>query len=333
MIGLPAPVPVVDDEVGPERGSNVWRQLRRNPAFWMGAIGVLVIVGLAIMAPVVAPYDPLFQFRGDGLTPGGDPLGPTARFPLGTDKLGRDELSQIIFGARTSLLVGIVGALSATLIGVAVGTTAGYLGDRSSSVRVRGRHGFTLPIPVESLLMRFTDVVLSFPILLLAIALVAIVGSSVNLVVVLVAAFLWTTVARIVYSRVRSLRDADFIYAARALGAGDRRIVGRHVLPHLTSIVIVYATLGIGTAILFEATLSFLGIGVPAPTPSWGSMIFEHIGYYTADPRVVILPGLAIMLTILAFNLLGDALADGIRSPPLALATSEQARSHTGGKA
>ena len=311
MIGLPSPI-VTEDEVGPERHSRVWRQLRRNPAFWIGAIGVTIITMLAVLAPVVAPYDPLFQFRRDGLTPAGDPLGPSVRFLLGTDKLGRDELSRILFGARTSLLVGVVGALTATFIGVAIGATAGFAGDRRSMVHVRRRHILTVPLPVESLLMRLTDAVLSFPILLLAIALVAVVGSSLNLVVVLVAAFLWTTVARIVYSRVRSLRDADFVMAARALGAGSRRILGRHILPQLTSIVIVYATLGIGTAILFEATLSFLGVGVPAPTPSWGSMIFEHVGYYSSDPRVVLVPGLAIMITILAFNLLGDALADAL---------------------
>lgn len=312
MIGLPRPVLISDDEVGPERPSNVWRQLRRNPAFWFSAAAVAAITSLALLAPFVAPYDPSFQFRGDGLTPAGDPLGPSTRFILGTDKLGRDELSRILFGARTSLVVGIVGAVSATLIGVAIGTAAGFFGDRRSAVHVRGKRLTTIPLPIESLLMRLTDAVLSFPILLLAIAMVAVLGSSLNLVVILVAAFLWTTVARIVYSRVRTLREADFVMAARALGGGSGRILRRHVLPQLTSIVIVYATLGIGTAILFEATLSFLGIGVPPPTPSWGGMIFEHIGYYASDPRVVLLPGLAIMVTILAFNVLGDALADAL---------------------
>jgi peptide/nickel transport system permease protein len=312
VIELAAPLPFHDEDVAPAARSRVWRHLRRNPAFWLGASGVTLIVGLALLAPLIAPYDPVFQFRGDGLTPGGDPLGPTSRFLLGTDKLGRDELSRLLFGARTSLLVGIVGTLSATVIGVAVGGVAGFVGDVRRRVRLPGGRAAVIALPVESLLMRLTDAVLSFPILLLAIALVAVVGSSLGLVVVIVAGFLWTSIARIVYSRVVVLRQLDFVAAARALGASPRRVLGRHVLPHLASIVVVYATLGIASAILFEATLSFLGVGVPPPTPSWGSMIFDHITYYNTDPRVVALPGLAIMLTILAFNLLGDALADAL---------------------
>ena len=158
--------------------------------------------------------------------------------------------------------------------------------------------------------MRTTDAILSFPVLLLAIALVAIVGASLGLVVGVIAGVLWTGIARIVYSRMVVLREADFIVAARALGVPEPRILGRHILPHLTSIIAVYATLGIASTVLFEATLSFLGVGVPLPTATWGQMISQHLGYYDSDPRLVILPGLAIMITILAFNLLGDALAD-----------------------
>jgi peptide/nickel transport system permease protein len=226
-----------DDDVAAAARSRMWRHLRANPAFWIGAVGVALIVGLALFAPLIARYDPLFQFRGDGLTPNGDPLGPTARFPLGTDKLGRDELSRLLFGARTSLLVGIGGTLAATVIGVAVGSVAAFAGDMRQRVRMPGGHSIVVPIPIESLLMRFTDAVLSFPILLLAIALVAVVGSSLGLVVAIVAGFLWTAIARIVYARVRVVRELDFVTAARALGASPGRVLRRHVLPHLASIV------------------------------------------------------------------------------------------------
>ena len=158
--------------------------------------------------------------------------------------------------------------------------------------------------------MRTTDAILSFPVLLLAIALVAVVGPSLVLVVIVIAAVLWTPIARVVYSRVLVIREAEFIVAARAVGVRPMRILTHHILPHVTSLIVVYATLGIASTVLFEATLSFLGVGVPVPTASWGGMIFEHIGYYATIPRVVVLPGLAIMATILAFNLLGDALAD-----------------------
>jgi peptide/nickel transport system permease protein len=136
------------------------------------------------------------------------------------------------------------------------------------------------------------------------------VGASLGLVVAVIAGVLWTGIARIVYSRMLVLREAEFVLAARALGVPGPRILGRHVLPHLTSIVVVYATLGIASTVLFEATLSFLGVGVPLPTATWGQMISQHLGYYDSDPRLVVLPGLGIMITILAFNLLGDALAD-----------------------
>jgi peptide/nickel transport system permease protein len=195
---------------------------------------------------------------------------------------------------------------------VAVGSVAAFAGDMRQRVRMPGGHSIVVPIPIESLLMRFTDAVLSFPILLLAIALVAVVGSSLGLVVAIVAGFLWTAIARIVYARVRVVRELDFVTAARALGASPGRVLRRHVLPHLASIVVVYSTLSVAAAILFEATLSFLGVGVPPPSPSWGSMIFDHITYYSTDPRVVALPGVAIMATILTFNVLGDALADAL---------------------
>jgi peptide/nickel transport system permease protein len=160
--------------------------------------------------------------------------------------------------------------------------------------------------------MRFTDVVLSLPALLLAIALVAISGPSLFLVTVVIGGLLWTATARVVYGRMRLLRELEFVVAARALGASSFRILWRHVLPHVVSLIVVYATLGIAAAVLFEAGLSFLGVGVPPPAASWGVMISEHASYYRTDPRLLVLPGAAIMLTVLAFNLLGDSLRDAI---------------------
>jgi peptide/nickel transport system permease protein len=286
-----------------------WGYLRRNPAFWIGAISVALIIGAAILAPLLAPHDPNLQFRGEGLTKGGDPLGPTAKFPLGTDKLGRDELSRLLYGARTSLSVGIVANALAVLVGIVVGSIAAYARGRPFSVSLFGR---SARLPIETVLMRTTDAFLAFPALLIAIALVAIVGPSLQLVIVVIAAILWTTTARIIYSTSLVVLSSDFVLAATAIGVSDRRMLVRHLLPHLVPLVMVYATLGIATTVLFEATLSFLGVGVPPPTPSWGSMIIEHVGYYRTDPRVVALPGFAIMATILAFNLLGDALADAL---------------------
>ncbi|HEY0444062.1 MAG TPA: ABC transporter permease [Candidatus Limnocylindrales bacterium] len=299
-----------DHDVAVERsGSRVWRTLRTNPSFWIGTLLVTALVLLAVFAAAVAPHDPDQQFRREGLNAHGDPIGPSPGFPLGTDLLGRDEASRLLFGARTSLTVGIVANVLATVIGVTVGSVAAFA--RTFSLALgRGRRRFVLQIPIETLLMRTTDAILSFPVLLLAIALVAIVGASLALVVAVIAGVLWTGVARIVYSRMVVLRESEFVMAARATGVSSPRIVIRHVLPHLTSIIAVYATLGIASTVLFEATLSFLGVGVPLPTATWGQMISQHLGYYDSDPRLVVLPGLAIMITILAFNLLGDALAD-----------------------
>jgi peptide/nickel transport system permease protein len=311
MTASPVQATVASGRTAERESPRAWRYLRANPAFWIGSIGVTLIVGAAIFAPILAPFDPDFQFRGEGLTKSGDPLGPTAKFPLGTDKLGRDELSRLLYGARTSLTVGIVANILATVIGVVVGTTAAYFRGRRVRMTVLGRSA-SIPIPIETILMRITDAVLAFPALLVAIALVAIVGPSLGLVIVVIAAILWTATARIMYSTSLVVLSSDFVVAATAIGVSDVRMIIRHVLPHLVPLIIVYATLGIAAAILFEATLSFLGVGVPAPAASWGGMIIDHVGYYRTDPRVVALPGLAIMATILAFNLLGDALADAL---------------------
>ena len=304
---------VVDHEVSERTGSSrTWRALRSNASFWVGLGLLTFIVFAAVFAPILTPHDPDQQFRRDGLDAHGDPIGPSPGFPLGTDLLGRDELSRLLYGARTSLTVGIIANVLATVIGVIVGSAAAFGGRRVLRLGPRDGPALSIVFPIETILMRITDAILSFPVLLLAIAVVSIVGASLPLVVVVIAGVLWTGVARIVYGRMTVIRESDFVTAARAVGVPTRRIVTHHVLPHVSSIVVVYATLGIASTVLFEATLSFLGVGVPVPAATWGQMIAQHLGYYDTDPRLVILPGLAIMLTILAFNLLGDALADAL---------------------
>jgi len=291
--------------------TRMWRELRRDPGFWTGAITVLTLVILAAGAGLISPYDPDLAIRGRGLAANGDPLGPTAEFPLGTDRLGRDYLSRLLHGARTSLIVGIGANFVASLLGAAVGGTAAFVGTAHLSFRVGGRR-LNVSLPVETFLMRLTDVVLSLPALLLAIALVAVVGPSLLLVLIVIAGLLWTVTARIVYNRVRLLREFEFVVAARALGAPTARILLRHVAPHVASLIVVYATLGIAASVLLEAVLSFLGVGVPPPAASWGTMIAEHAGYFRTDPRLLVLPGVGIMIIVLAFNLLGDALRDAL---------------------
>lgn len=305
--GLPLDVEIeLEIEPVSER-HRLWRGLRTDPGFWMGVATVLAMITLAAAADLVAPYDPNFAIRGSGLTPSGDPVGPGSDFLLGTDRLGRDYASRLIHGARTSLTVGIGANVVATVIGTVIGSIAAFGGN----VTLRAGR-FRAALSVESALMRATDVVLSLPALLLAIALVAIVGPSLWLVTLVIGGLLWTSTARIVYSRMRLIRELEFVVAARALGASSYRILWRHVLPHVMSLIVVYATLGIAGAVLFEAGLSFLGVGVPPPAASWGVMIAEHASYYRTDPRLLLLPGGAIMLTVLAFNLFGDALRDAL---------------------
>jgi peptide/nickel transport system permease protein len=291
------------------RGRRAWAVLRTDPLFWVGATLVSIAIAVALFAPILAPYDPLHQFRRDGLSPTGDPLGPSAKFLLGTDRSGRDYLSRLIFGARTSIAIALIANTVATVLGVIVGAVAAYA--RSPMIRIRGTP-IRFGLPVEAALMRITDLALAFPVLLLAIALAAVLGPSIGLVILVITSVTWATTSRIVYGRVSVLRDADFVDAAEASGVGSARILVRHILPHVFPLAIVYAALGIAATILFETTLSFLGAGVPAPAPTWGTMIADHISWYATDPRLVVLPGVAIMLTVLGFSLLGDSLRDAL---------------------
>jgi peptide/nickel transport system permease protein len=277
-----------------------WRRLRRDRAAMFGAMLVMVIILVAILAPVLSPHDPTEQFR-DGLTPDGQPMPSTllasgdARFPLGTDANGRDLLSRILYGARISLLVGVLANLMAVAIGTFVGSVAAYFG------------GW-----IEIFLMRFTDMMMAFPTLLLAMTLVAILKPSLWIIILVIGAVYWTWIARVVYGQVLALRDRDFVIAARALGAGRIFSLVRHILPQLIPTIIVWGTLGIATNVMLEASLSYLGIGVQPPTPSWGGMIQQGQSFYRTAPWLVIFPGLAIMLTVFAFNLFGDGLRDAL---------------------
>ncbi|ESW61111.1 MAG: peptide ABC transporter permease [Rhodobacter sp. CACIA14H1] len=263
---------------------------RKLALFGFGLIAL--VVAAALLAPWIAPYAPEEQLF-DGLTLEGAPLPPDARFIMGTDLLGRDLFSRMLYGAQTSLVIGVVANGLALLIGTLVGITAGFF---------RGWIG--------AVLMRFTDLMMAFPALLLAICLAAIFKPSLWIVALVIALVNWVQTARVIYTETTSLAERDFIAAERTLGAGTGRILFRHILPHLVPTIIVWGTLGISTTVLLEATLSFLGVGVQPPTPSWGNIIFENQTYFQAAPWLVFIPGAAIILLALAFNLVGDALRD-----------------------
>jgi peptide/nickel transport system permease protein len=271
---------------------SVVRNLMTRPSAVFGLVIVLLVVFGALAAPLLAPFAPDNQMF-DGLTLEGAPLAPGGPFLLGTDTLGRDLFSRLLYGARTSLIIGLVANGTAVAIGLAVGVLAGY---------IRGFFGEAL--------MRFTDLMMAFPALLLAIVLAALLRPSLWIVALVIALVNWVQVARIVYTETRALVERDFVLAERSLGAGHLRILFRHILPHLVPTAIVWGTLGIATTVLLEATLSFLGIGVQPPQPSWGNIIFESQSYFQAAPWLVFFPGIVILLTALSFNLVGDALRD-----------------------
>ncbi|MDX8500318.1 ABC transporter permease [Mesorhizobium sp. VK4C] len=272
--------------------AGVWRRLVKRPLALLGLVVVAIVLAGAVLAPWLTGYDPNEQIF-DGLTLEGAPLPPNARFWLGTDLLGRDLLTRILFGARTSLIIGIVANGVALLIGTLVGVTAGYF---------RGWIGGAL--------MRFTDLMMAFPALLLAICLAAVFQPSLWIVAMVIALVNWVQTARVIYTETSSLSEREFIDAERTIGAGAPRILIRHILPHLLPTIIVWGTLGISTTVLLEATLSYLGIGVQPPTASWGNIIFENQTYFQAAPWLVFFPGAAILALALAFNLIGDALRD-----------------------
>ena len=232
----------------------------------------------------------------DVVSDDGLPVGPNPRFPLGADLLGRDVLSRVLYGARVSLLVSCLGTLLALVLGLGAGLLAGF------------RRG-----ALDMVISRFVDAVMAIPVLLLAIALASVLrGGSVWVVILILGLVNWTYLARIIRAEVLSLREKDFVEAARALGARDRAILLRHLLPNLVGPIVVFATLSMAGNILLESALSFLGVGVRPPTPSWGNMIEEGMLFYNVAWWITLFPGLAILLTVVSFNLVGDGLRDAL---------------------
>ena len=264
---------------------------RRLPLIPLSIIGVFVL--MAILAPVLSPADPHSQSLRNRFKPPVWMEGGTTAHLLGTDRLGRDMLARIIWGSRVSLAAGVVTVLLASAFGAAVGLVAGYYGGRT-----------------DAALMRITDATMSFPVILLALILAVTVGPSFTNVVVAIAVILWARYARVIRGQVLTLMGLDFIAQARIAGAGAWRIISRHLVPNTMNTLVVLVTLQVGYVIIVEASLSFLGAGIPPPTPAWGSMIAEGREFVTSAWWVSGLPGLAILLVVLAFNLLGDWLRD-----------------------
>ncbi len=267
----------------PPRRASPWR----HPGLWVGGGLVSLMVATALLAPWLAPVDPSHQVLDHRLE------GPSPSHPLGRDELGRDILSRLVFGARVSVAVGMAVVLLAGLLGTAIGAVAGFAGGR-----------------VDGLLMRATDVFLAFPGILLAIALVAVLGPALRHVVLALVTIGWVGYARLVRGQVLQIKEQEFVLAARAAGVPAPRILIRHVLPGVLPTLMVQASLGMAGAILAEASLSFLGLGIQPPTPSWGAMINAGRAHLIDAPHLALFPGLAILLMVMGLNFLGDALVD-----------------------
>ncbi len=268
---------------------DAWARLRRNRFAVAGGIVVILLALLAVAAPLVAPYDPIAQDYDHLLQ------GPSLQHVFGTDNFGRDIFSRIIYGGRISLSVGSLGTLLGLTIGIVIGLVAGYYG------------GW-----VDSLAMRLLDILLAFPGLLLAIAIVAVLGVGTQNVIIAIGIFSVPGFARVLRGSILSLKQQDFVMAARASGATDRRLMFTHLLPNAVAPVLVIATLRLGTAILTAASLSFLGLGIRPPSPEWGAMLSDGRQYIQLAPHVTVFPGLAILTIMLALNLLGDGLRDAL---------------------
>jgi peptide/nickel transport system permease protein len=269
------------------------RRLARRRTALFGLLVVAVVVATALAAPWVAPFDPVEQNIADRLKPPGWRDAAGRLHALGTDQLGRDLLARVVVGAQPALLVGAAAVLISGVIGMAVGLVAGYFGGR-----------------VDDLLMRLADVQLAFPFILLAIAVIGVVGPSLATIIVVIGVSSWVVYARIVRGTALSLREREFVQAALALGSGDVRVLVRHVLPNALTPWLVVATLDMARVIVIESALSFLGLGVQPPTPTWGGMLADGRVYISTAWWLATFPGLAILITVLGINLFGDGLRD-----------------------
>ena len=266
-----------------------WLRFKANRGAVAGFIFIVLLILMAIFANVISPYDPfeiVSGMRGEK---------PSAAHPLGWDHVGRDLLSRVIYGSRVALTVGLVATLVSVTIGVTVGALAGYFGGL-----------------VDSLLMRMTDTLMAFPLIALLVLLASLLGPSLATTLVVIGATSWSTYARVVRADILSMKEKDFISAAHVVGVKDMRIIGRHILPNVLAPVIVLATLNVGSIIILEAALSFLGLGIQPPTPSWGTILSDGRAYIMLYPHISIAPGVMIFLTVLASNLFGDGLRDAL---------------------
>ncbi|HEY4663203.1 MAG TPA: ABC transporter permease [Candidatus Humimicrobiaceae bacterium] len=266
---------------------DAWKRLRKNKLSMLGLAVVILLILIAIFAPLITPYDPIIRIKTDSS------LGPSVRHFFGTDLLGRDIFSRVIYGSRISIEVGVIAVGISVIIGLFFGALSGYFG------------GFS-----DTVIMRVADIFFAFPYILGAIAIMTILGPGIVNIFIAIGILGWASFARIFRSSILTIKHKEYIEAARAMGASNYRIITKHIFPNSFAPIIVYATMNVGTAIIVEAALSFLGIGVQPPTPAWGKMLADSMAYIDTAPWMMFFPGLAILITVLGFVLLGDGLRD-----------------------
>jgi peptide/nickel transport system permease protein len=266
---------------------DAWKRLRRNKLAMIGLSIVILMILVAVFAPLIAPYGPNERDKD------GSQLAPSREHIFGTDLLGRDIFSRVIYGSRISMIVGVVAVGISLAIGLFFGAISGFFGNIA-----------------DAIIMRFADIFFAFPYILGAIAIMTILGPGVLNIFIAIGVLGWSSVARLFRSSILSIKEKEYIEAARALGASNYRLIVKHIFPNAFAAIIVYSTMNVGTAIVVEAALSFLGLGVQPPTPSWGKMLSESLNYINTAPWMMYFPGLAIVIAVLGFVLLGDGLRD-----------------------
>lgn len=267
----------------------IWNRFKKNTLSVIGLAVILALGAIALLAPVISPYEPTKIDVYNVISP------PSAEHPFGTDELGRDLLSRMIWGSRASLKVGFIAVGIAITIGIFIGAIAGYYGGK-----------------VDAILMRFVDIMLSFPTFFLILAVIAIVEPGISTIMIVIGLTGWMDVSRLVRAEFLTLKERDFVSAARAIGASDSRIIFRHIMPNALSPVFIAATFGIAGAILVESGLSFLGLGVQPPEPSWGNILTSGKDNITVAWWLSFFPGIAILITVLSYNLVGEGLRDAL---------------------
>jgi ABC-type dipeptide/oligopeptide/nickel transport system permease subunit len=266
---------------------DAWKRLKKNKLAMLGLSIVILLILIAIFAPLISPYNPILRIKEDSS------LGPSMNHLFGTDLLGRDIFSRVIYGSRISIEVGVIAVGISVIIGLFFGALSGYFGGISDAV-----------------IMRIADIFFAFPYILGAIAIMTILGPGIVNIFIAIGILGWASIARIFRSSILTIKNKEYIEAARAMGAGSSRIIIKHIFPNSFAPIIVYATMNVGTAIIVEAALSFLGIGVQPPTAAWGKMLADSMAYIDIAPWMMFFPGFAILITVLGFVLLGDGLRD-----------------------